>query len=198
MREKYQRTSLRLPTFDYADSGYYFVTICTHNRERLFGKIICHQPELNRCGFVTKREIQITSKIRKNVSIDSFVVMPDHVHIVFRINHGDAPIFTGTPPACPYEPRRFGRSISGTISSVIAQIKSIITKRLMRLGCHHPVWQRNYYERIIRDERELFNVRMYIRNNPKKYKTITSINSRTHILTRHENHGTIFSLFDKR
>lgn len=108
-----------------------------------------------------EQEWRRTADVRPNVVLDAFVVMPNHLHGIL--------IIQDTPAACPYEVnRQFGGSIAGTLSTIVGQFKSIVTKRINR---HYNtnrlvIWQRNYYERIIRDDRELEHVREYIAKNP--------------------------------
>ena len=85
--DKYRITSSRLPEWDYS-SGEYFVTICTKDREYYFGEIIDGKMKLNKLGNIVDEEIQNTSKIRENVIIDTYVIMPDHVHIIICIDGG--------------------------------------------------------------------------------------------------------------
>ena len=187
MEEKYSltakhRRTVRLQAFDYADPGYYAVTICTQDRKPIFGHIIDGRVRLSRYGWIADRVIRDANQRCKHIRMYAWIVMPDHAHLIVNIQRRrrgtpvacpDIPRHIivpkrGTPQACPYEPRRFGRMQPGSIPSVIAQMKSIITKRIRNaLGGPIDVWQRNYYERVIRNEQELFDAAMYIKNNPR-------------------------------
>ena len=163
----HHRRSIRLPTYDYAQPGAYFVTLVTHARECLFGQVIDSEMRLNGLGDVVAREWRRTGGIRREVELDVFVVMPNHVHVIVFVGaHGrapehDAPDY-GAPPHRP--PRSLG--------SLVAGFKSAVTKRIngMRGTPGLPLWQRNYYEHVIRDEEELNRVREYVAGNPTNWE----------------------------
>jgi REP element-mobilizing transposase RayT len=178
----HHRRSIRLPAFDYSEKGYYFVTICTKDRQYLFGNIVDGRMALNEWGRIVMNEIVKTERIRPNVCMHPWVVMPNHVHFIVNIRRRGAPVARprdatnigdgnvcvspgyptspaharGAPPARPYDDRvrRFGTNVPNTISSIIAQFKSIVTKRIRAItGNPIDIWQRNYFERVIRDDR---------------------------------------------
>ena len=179
----HHRHSIRLKDYDYSLTGAYFVTICTWQRECLFGEIVNGEMVLNDMGRIVVDEWEKTATVRKNVILDEFVIMPNHFHgIIFFSEDVGAipagrPIAIGSNVGCCTERRATQRvaptgSVSGSIGAVMSQIKSIVTKRINALrnnpGC--PVWQRNYYERVIRNEDELSRAREYIVNNPMKWE----------------------------
>lgn len=89
------RRSIRVPTYDYADEGCYFVTICTQDRKHLFGCVVDCEMKLNKMGRIVREELLRTAELRPNVRIDSCIVMPDHVHVIFEIRNicrGAAPL----------------------------------------------------------------------------------------------------------
>ena len=162
------RHSIRLKEYDYSQAGAYFITTCVNRRECLFGEIVNGEMELNGSGQIVVEEWTKTENVRKNVILDAFVVMPNHFHgIMFFLDNAMAIHQQGTT--------RPGISTgleSGSIGSIMAQFKSIVTKRINRcrnnIDC--GVWQRNYYERVIRNEDELSRAREYIVNNPLKWE----------------------------
>jgi REP element-mobilizing transposase RayT len=182
--EIHHRRSIRLKGYDYSRNGAYFVTICSWNRECLFGEISgikTSEPEiiLNEYGKIVHDEWNRTVLIRKEIEIGEFIVMPNHFHgIVLIQGRGDrlvAPMSTiadciqGRPPVAPTEDRPGPKPKS--ISSFLAGFKSIVTKRIneLRQTPGAPVWQRNYYEHIIRNETELNRISQYIISNPANW-----------------------------
>lgn len=151
------RKQLRLKNYDYSAVGYYFVTICIQNRVRLFGEIN-ENMVLNAAGRMIKK-IWNELPIYYPVQIDEFVVMPDHIHGIIKLSVGAGP--RARPISLPDIVQRF-KSLTTT------QYKHhVITKGW--LPFNGRLWQRNYYEHIIRDEIDLNNVRRYIQNNPNKW-----------------------------
>jgi len=184
--EKHHRRSIRLPGYDYAQPGAYFVTICTKDRLCLFGEVVDGEMRLNNIGRVVKEGWFRSADIRQEVQLfpDEFVVMPNHVHgIIWIINDDDdvgatrrvAPTrwvahrVGATRRVAPTDPPR--GPASGSIGAIIGQFKSITTKRInaLRDMPGAPVWQRNYYEHIIRDERSLHRIREYIATNSLRW-----------------------------
>ena len=159
---KCQRKSIRLKDFDYSRNGYYFVTICTNDRKCLFGEIVDGQMRMNACGVIVKNEWLNTSKIRFNVELDQLMVMPNHIHGIIKItDHARRGVLQ-------YAPIQQLRSPSQTIGSIIRGFKSSVTKQIniLRKAQNIPIWQRNYYEHIVRDENDLHRIHEYIKNNP--------------------------------
>ncbi|MHC1784203.1 MAG: transposase [Anaerolineaceae bacterium] len=170
-----QRRSIRLPGFDYSQSGIYFITIRTHNRRRLFGTIRGGKMRLSKFGEIILEEIERTPSIRQEIIVDVFQILPDHIHIVIIISpvgaHGCAPedgcAPAGGRPSAPTMPIRKPKSDG----SFIAGFKSITTSRINknRANLGVPVWQRNYYEHIIRDDEDWERIREYILSNPSNW-----------------------------
>ena len=179
------RRSIRLPGFDYSEYGYYFVTICTYNREPLFGEIINGKIKLNDAGRIVFDEWNNTANIRKNVELDIFTVMPNHFHAIIKINrpvgaYGHTPISTNTNEDrayinTPNEDRAYIntplQSPKNNLGAIIRGFKSATTTKINLLlnSPGVPVWQRNYYEHIVREEDELNNIRQYILENPHSW-----------------------------
>ncbi len=183
--EKHHRRSIRLKGYDYTQPGAYFVTICTHDRECLFGEVIDGDMVLNDYGQIVHDEWLKSPQIRKEIDMDVFVVMPNHVHgivwiVPIYISHaqnvgvyGLKPLRDGnespTVGACGLTPlpgltpKSLGACINGFKVSVTKQIN-----QLRNMPCI-SVWQRNYYEHVIRHDETLHAVRQYIEQNPMRW-----------------------------
>jgi putative transposase len=163
----HHRHSIRLRAYDYSQMGAYFVTVCTQNREFIFGEITEGEIRLSDIGQVVVDEWLRTGEVRKNIELDSFVVMPNHFHGIVVISGNGRGVLQYAPTAN----QTSLRSPSQTIGAIVRGFKSITTKRIniIRNTRGMPVWQRNYYEHIIRTEDELTSLREYIINNPEQW-----------------------------
>jgi putative transposase len=167
------RRSVRLIDYDYAAEGVYFVTICTWSKRMLLaasdGPIIA----LNAVGTMVEQEWLRTDELRDGVNLDAFVVMPNHLHGLVVI--GDC---LGKPiediagdgyfveKAVTKEPR----SEAGTLGAVVRGFKASTTRQARTIsGCDVRLWQRGFYEHVVRDAGELRAIREYIVNNPKRW-----------------------------
>ena len=165
--EKHDRRSIRLPDYDYGQPGAYFVTICTHDRVCLFGDVVDGRMHPTDFGRITRDEWRRTKRVRDNVALDTFVVMPNHVHGIVVITH--RPDSRGESPFAPTT-REF-RSPSHTLGAIVRGFKGAATRRVnRRRGTPgEPVWQRGYYEHVIRTRRALDRIRRYICQNPARW-----------------------------
>jgi len=174
----HHRRSIRLQHYDYSSVGAYFVTICTFERECLFGEVVDNDICLNGMGQIVQDEWLRTAEMRKNIILDEFVVMPNHFHGIIHIRdpvgahcmRPDHKKRTDVERAHVGAPLR--RRKSGSIGSIIAGFKSAVTKRINQLRDNPgaPVWQRNYYERVIRNDQELQSIQQYVVDNPAKWQ----------------------------
>ena len=177
----HHRRSIRLKGYDYSSEGLYFITICCHNKVCLFGHVVNAAMVLNEYGQVAFNEWMKTPEIRPNVEWGEFIVMPNHIHGIIRITHrgeSNTPDFMGecNSPQ-PYSPQRYSpqresprlQGPSQTIGAIVRGYKSAVTKKLNELGVGRKVWQRDYYEHIIRNEQSYYNISNYIVNNPSKW-----------------------------
>ncbi len=232
--DKHHRRSIRLQGYDYSQPGAYFITLCTQNRECLFGEILNGEMRLNEFGVLVKNEWLKTGIIRPNIVIDAFVVMPNHLHgILIITGNDDGRGFRGgggrgrdtlqrvstTKSEMESDTKsdmesdmesdtesdtesdmesdtgmgtktieQFGKPTKNSIPTIVRLFKSTTTKQINQLRRDtlqrvstpmqrvsttpmQPLWQRNYYEHIIRNEIELNRIRQYIIDNPKKWKT---------------------------
>ena len=160
------RRSLRLKGYDYKQAGVYFVSMCTLNRTCFFGDIVNGEMMLNAEGQIVAEEWIKTAEIRNNIELDEWVVMPNHFHGILVINE-----CRGTARRAPTV-EQFGKPVSNSIPTIIRSFKSAVTKRIneLRNSPGAKIWQRNYYEHIIRNEDELNCIREYITNNPLKWE----------------------------
>ncbi len=153
-RTIHNRQSIRLKGYDYSQEGVYFVTICSHGHESLFGEIILEEMIMNQIGKILNVQwFQLPSRFY-GIQLDAFVVMPNHIHGIISIVE----------------------SIPGqTIGKIIGAYKSLTANDYIKLckANNFPIgklWQRNYYEHIIRDEEDYSRIFEYIENNPLKWE----------------------------
>ena len=180
----HHRHSIRLKDYDYSRAGAYFVTLCAWQRECLFGEIANGEMVLNDFGRVVRGEWEKTPRMRITVELDVYSIMPNHFHAIFFIH--DIPVgahcmrpesdaMIQRQPQAHLQMRAHVsaplRRQSCSIGSIVAGFKSASTKRIniIRNNPGSPVWQRNYYERVIRDDNELVRAREYIVSNPLKW-----------------------------
>ena len=162
---KYQRHSLRIKNYNYSLPGAYFITVCTYRKENILGYIIDGKIELNVLGKITVKEWLRTFQIRKNIQLDEYIVMPNHFHGIIILTENNKGVLQ-------YAPTNKFRSPSQTIGSIVRGFKSAVTREIKRLDYpfFYSIWQRNYYEHIIRNENELNRIREYIQNNPLRWQ----------------------------
>lgn len=161
----HNRRSYRAREFDYSHPGGYFLTICTREHMSVFGHVCDDQVVLNFAGDIVAEEWQRTSQIWPEVTLDAFVVMPNHLHCILVIEFdGSKSYSVGSQP-------RFV-SPSKSVGSMVRGFKAASTRRIRELtgDRNRIVWQRNYYDHIIRDERDLDRIRAYIANNPSNWR----------------------------
>jgi REP element-mobilizing transposase RayT len=167
---KPHRKSIRLAEYDYTQEGAYFVTICTHGRQSLFGNVIDGRMVLSEPGRIVAEEIKRTEKLRPGVVIDTYAVMPNHVHLIVVLcgENGD---YSDTARRVPTGGRAFGRPQAGSLPAIIGAVKSAVTRRIGLMPGHRggPVWQGRYYEHIIRNGASYDDIRRYILENPTNW-----------------------------
>lgn len=167
------RHSIRLPEYDYSSPGAYFVTLVTRGRECVFGEIEDGKMALNPFGEIARKEWFRTSELRVNVRLheNEFMVMPNHVHGIVWIVEGDGMV--GAQRRCAPTEMMVQRTnvVPGSLGAIVRAYKSAVTHAIHALqGSNElPVWQRNYYEHIIRNDEEYRRIQMYIESNPAKW-----------------------------
>ncbi len=150
-----KRKPNRLREYDYSQNGAYFITICTKDRECVFWNVgaNCVRPyelPLSDAGVIAENEIKKIGTIYDGVVIDKFVIMPDHIHLIIKLS-GDKDRRTQFAP---------------TASRIIKQFKGAITKQIGR-----SVWQRSYFDHIIRNQQDYEETWKYIDENPMRWMT---------------------------
>ena len=163
-----RRRSIRVAGYDYARPGAYFVTICTHDRAPLFGAVVEGRMRLNEAGRVVVRCWRAIPDHFPAVRLDAFVIMPDHLHGLLWIASPEGEGCLSGPPEAGAEPRPF-RSPSRTVGSIVRGFKIGVTTWMRAHRDVWDVWQRNYYEHIVRDEEDLARIRRYIAENPMRW-----------------------------
>jgi REP element-mobilizing transposase RayT len=164
--EKHHRRSIRLRGFDYATAGAYFVTLCSFDRACLFGQVVEGVVRLSSAGQIVQEEWLASAELRTEIALGEFLVMPNHLHGIVHIlatQNGPPMLCRGAWP----QPRSIGALVAG--------FKSSCTKRINEQRNHpgSPVWQRNYYEHIIRDAADYERIAEYIAINPLRWDTDT-------------------------
>jgi len=185
------RHSLRLQCYDYSQAGAYFITICAQGRACLFGGIENDAMALNECGCVVRDEWLKTAAIRTGIQAGEFVVMPNHFHGIVIISEtivgGIDKRAIRELPLCPYDhsvgaihespilespvPLRQQRR-QMALSKIIGRFKMLTAKRIneIRQSPGVSVWQRNYYEHVIRNEDDYRKIAEYIADNPRRWE----------------------------
>ncbi len=164
-KNRYRIESARLASWDYSSPGWYFVTVCTKNKENFFGDVVCGEMCLSKAGKIVSEEWRKTEIIRSNVALDEWVIMPNHIHGILVILEREINVETprrGVSPISKWKP--------GTLGTIINQFKSISTKRIRRAGVTAFAWQPRFYDHIVRNENALSRIRTYIQNNPQKWE----------------------------
>ncbi len=176
-----RRRSIRLPGFDYAGPGAYFITLCTHHREHLFGEIVNREMVLNDLGQIAHQQWLHLPGRFNHVELDAFVVMPNHFHGIVII---DPPVHVGAglapardiQPHQPHTGQPRGLPLQKTLGDIVGAYKSLVSMGCLKIYQSRnetmgKIWQRNYYEHIIRDEKSYLEIAQYIFDNPAHWET---------------------------
>ena len=149
-----KRQSIRIGDYDYSTPGAYFITVCTANREKIFWNSVgadIIRPQnlpLSSIGKIVEQGILQMESHYQNVTVDKYCVMPDHVHLILRI-----------------ESDMDGRMISApTVSTIVGSMKRWVSRQIGR-----PIWQKSFYDHGIRNQQDYNEIWQYIENNPLKY-----------------------------
>jgi len=163
--DAHHRRSIRLKQFDYASAAAYFVTICAYERRLLFEPLGVQT--------VIATGWRDLPHHHRGLELDAFVIMPNHLHFVVFVGETASAGGPGAQQAAPLQVRATGRPgvASGSLGSIVRSFKARVTRDLRRDGWpeSNPVWQRNYYEHVICNERDLTRVRKYIADNPARW-----------------------------
>lgn len=142
------RKQIRLKTYNYGQKGYYFITICTKDRKELLCKKNCDLKEnktfeLSEIGKIVEDSIKNIEEIYKEVKVDDYVIMPNHIHLILNID----------------------KDTNISVSKIIQQTKSWVTKKV-----GFPIWQKSFYDHVIRKEQDYYEILNYIQMNPLKWE----------------------------
>ena len=181
MANRRHRRSIRLRGYDYTQPGAYFVTVCTHQKQPIFGDVADGTVQLNTFGQIVNTLWRRNAGASHRLALDAFTVMPNHLHAVIWILSGpdaapspsDADVALTMPPDAG-DTVDLGRSVtckSGSLGAIVGSLKSVVTRRIHDVQHTREgiIWQRNYYERIVRTESELARIRGYILANPARW-----------------------------
>jgi REP element-mobilizing transposase RayT len=160
----------RCQSWDYASNGYYFVTICTHNRQHFLGDVVKDKMQLSAVGEIVAEEWQKTAQLRSYIELDEWIVMPNHLHGIIIINNQPLQPVIDTFQRNLSTRMVKSRLKTKSLGSIIGQIKSVCTKRIWEAGFDDFDWQDRFYDHIIQNEESLYNIREYIINNPVKWE----------------------------
>ncbi len=171
--KKHDGKSIRLKGYDYAQAGLYFVTLCVQNRKAIFGSIRNGKMHLNLLGRIAEQEWRNTAEIRKNCSLGPFIIMPNHFHAIISIDYtikASESIGEFKSPS-----QSLGAIIRGYKGATTKKIKSLyrlggLRFALPAIDLSKSIWQRNYWDHIIRNEKAHRNIANYIINNPAKWE----------------------------
>ncbi len=175
--QNHHRKSIRLKDYDYSQAGLYFVTICTQNRLHLFGEIVGDEMALNDAGEMIEKTWHEIPQFYTKFAIHEFAVMPNHIHGIIEITNNDSiPVSVGAGPrACPDNGQPQGVAPTG-LGDIVGRYKTLTTKRYID-GVknnnwqlfNRKLWQRNYWEHVVRNENEYHRIAQYIMDNPPKW-----------------------------
>ena len=140
----YNRKSPRIPNYDYSTQNCYFITICTHNRRCILGDGYC----LSKIGRIVEEHIQQISSHYQDVSVEKYVVMPNHIHMLLALNCN-------------------GRYDT---NQIIGQYKSGVSREVGKLYPNVEVWQRSFHDHVIRNQFRYEKIWHYIEDNPRKWE----------------------------
>lgn len=180
-QNEHRRRSLRLKGYDYSQAGAYFVTVCAYGKACLFGEVEGGIMRLNGYGEIVASEWTRSAQLRLEIVCGEFVVMPNHFHGIVNIvgaygntpdkqevansrNKGVLPYEKGVLPYAP-------TSSSRNVGSMVRGFKGAASRRINQLRSTpgDPVWQRNYYEHVIRDDADYNRIAEYVVNNPQRW-----------------------------
>lgn len=148
------RKSNRLPTYEYSEDGAYFLTTCSKNRENILGKIVgdiddISSVELSEIGKIVENSILKIPQIYPAISVDNFVIMPNHIHLLLRVDKQVNGLLISAP----------------TMSVVLGNMKSYTSK-----ASGKSIWQDSFHDHVIRNQKDYDMIWQYIENNPKKWQ----------------------------
>jgi REP element-mobilizing transposase RayT len=159
-----KRKSIRLRNYDYSQCGAYFITVCTEKRKCIFGDITNGKMILNNCGIIAEKEL-LKLNNETDVNLESYVIMPNHIHMIFEFPT-DVGAIHELPSKMSIKERRKMK-----LPKVVGKYKMLASKEInmIRKTPGKKLWQRNYWDHIIRDENDFNVISEYVENNPTKW-----------------------------
>lgn len=158
----HHRRSIRLKGYDYSQAGLYFITICVQDRRCIFGRITFNEMILNDFGMVAHQQWENLPQLFPNMDLGAFQIMPNHMHGIISLHSLPAGAVRAT--------------LTVALGNIVGAYKSLVANECLKIHKQkHPdetmgkLWQRNYYEHIIRDETSYQRISAYIANNPKNW-----------------------------
>ena len=169
------RRSIRLKGYDYTQSGAYFLTVVVQDRLGLFGNVVDQEMRPNEAGEMVRRLWEALPDRFPFIRLDGFAVMPNHMHGILVIDQPVGAPLTGAHRAAP-NPKRATTRVAPTLGAVVGAYKSMSTRAYIKgvnAGTWPPfrkrLWQRNYYEHVVRNDASLAELRQYILDNPARW-----------------------------
>lgn len=159
--DKHHRRSIRLEGYDYSQEGLYFITICCQDRASLFGMVQNNEMVLNEAGKIASQCWEAIPEHFLNVILHEYVIMPNHVHGILEIINAEAKDISSLSS--------HPKGTSKTVGSIVRGFKIGVTKWMRQNTLVYHVWQRNYYENIIRNDGAYNTISNYIKNNPANW-----------------------------
>ncbi len=177
---KYNRKSLRLKDYDYSQEGHYFITIVAQNRAHLFGEIVEGDMVLNEAGVMIEKWYMKLEEKFKNICNHEMVIMPNHIHFIIEIVGADPCVRPNVnAEMLDTQSKRADTRVRPYygVGDVIQWFKTMTTNEYIKMvknGTLPPfnkrIWQRNYYEHVVRDDVDYVRLETYIQNNPLKWE----------------------------
>jgi REP element-mobilizing transposase RayT len=175
--DKYRIESIRIKGYDYSQDGYYYLTICAKDRKCIFSEIIDDSVILSDLGNIIEEELKKSCEIRKEIILDEYIIMPNHIHLIIRIEkiNSNENYRVSDKPLNEEEEKTTHRSslhlknfYKKSVASFVMGFKQAVTRsyRTKIDNQKYEMWQPRFYENIIRSEKTLFSIRNYIQNNP--------------------------------
>jgi len=155
-----ERKRNRLKEYDYSQGGYYFVTVCVDNRKDIFGNVKNGKCFLNNYGTIVKKNFENLKNRYSYIKLDYYVIMPNHIHAIIIIDPSSISVGTGRDLS------QNKKQKIKSLSEIVGAFKTMSSKEIHLTGNKLFKWQRSFYDRIIRNEKELYYIRRYIEQNP--------------------------------
>ena len=189
-KNKYRVQSSRLKNWDYSSSGWYFITVCTKNKQHFFGEIIDHEMYYSELGHIAAASWLAMHRVFDVLIPDVWVIMPNHTHFLFGLNpvpphHGGVPPHGGGVETrrgvslhrdvsqhrgVSQQKNEFGKTIKNSASSIINHFKGRVTKYADKENIEFE-WQAKFYDHIVRDNEDFLRIQNYIIENVQNWKT---------------------------